>query len=212
MKAHGSFRRFLHGELIVRQGRNPRYSLRAFANYLGIAPASLSQLMRGTRRMTERTIRKLGFRLALDETAISAYLERERHLAVRARATSTRKAAMGRPVVQWQIISPHPEQAADFYAGLFGWEINTNNAMQYRMVDTASERGIHGGIWPAPAGAPAFVQLFVEVEDLAESVAAATARGAKVIIPPTPLPDGDELAVLRDPDGLSFGMYVSPAL
>jgi hypothetical protein len=212
MKAHGSFRRLLHGELKARQSRNPRYSLRAFANYLGIAPATLSQLLRGKRRMTERTIRKLGFRLALDETAIGSYLVRERHLAGRARATSMRKAPMGRPVVQWQMITRNPEKVADFYAGLFGWEINTNNAMQYRMVDTGSARGINGGIWPAPPEAPSFVQLFIEVDNLSESVAAATALGAKVVIPPTPLPDGDELAILHDPDGMSFGMYVSAAL
>ena len=212
MTAHGSFRRFLHGELTVRQARNKRYSMRAFANYLGIAPATLSQLMRGTRPMTERTIRKLGFRLALDETAIGSFLERERHLARRTSPTSTRKPHMGRPVVQWQMITRNPENVADFYAGLFGWEINTNNALQYRMVDTGSERGINGGIWPAPPEAPSFVQLFVEVENLAESVAAATARGAKVIVPPTPLPDGDEMAILQDPEGMSFGMYVSPAL
>ena len=35
------------------------------------------------------------------------------------------------------------------YAKLFDWEVKTNNALNYRMVDTGSG-GINGGIWPAP--------------------------------------------------------------
>jgi len=31
--------------------------------------------------------------------------------------------------------------------------------------------------------------------------------GAKTIIPPTVLPEGDELAVLHDPQGMSFGVF-----
>ena len=42
--------------------------------------------------------------------------------------------------------------------------------MGYRQIHTGSERGIQGGIWPAPPQAPAFVQLFMEVEDVAQRV------------------------------------------
>jgi hypothetical protein len=118
---------------------------------------------------------------------------------------------MGRPVVQWQIITRNPDRLADFYGKLFGWEIHANNALNYRMVDTGSEKGIDGGIWPAPPEAPGFVQLFVEVEDVAASVAQVTALGGSVLIPPSPLPDGDELAIVRDPEGISFGVYRASA-
>jgi uncharacterized protein len=116
---------------------------------------------------------------------------------------------VGNPVVQWQIVAKDPDAVTKFYAGLFGWKIQTNNALGYRMVDTRSDRGINGGVWPSPPEGHNLVQLFVEVDDLAASLAKAVSLGAKVIVPPSQLPDGDALAIVLDPAGLSFGIYTS---
>lgn len=59
------FRARLQAELARRCADNPRYSLRAFARDLGIDHSSLSQLLRGKRRLTERLVRELGERLGL---------------------------------------------------------------------------------------------------------------------------------------------------
>jgi predicted enzyme related to lactoylglutathione lyase len=118
---------------------------------------------------------------------------------------------MGQPVTAFQILAKNPERLGEFYCQLFSWEIQANNALGYRMIDTGSERGIPGGIWPAPPEAPSFVQLFVEVDDIKRYVREATALGAKVIIPPQKLPDGDELAILHDPEGIPFGLRSLPA-
>ena len=66
--------------------------------------------------------------------------------------------------------------------------------------------GIQGGIWPAPPHANTFVQLFVRVDDVKISMETAQALGATVLVPATTLPDGDEIAILADPTGLSFGL------
>jgi predicted enzyme related to lactoylglutathione lyase len=89
---------------------------------------------------------------------------------------------------------------------LFDWKVDTANALHYREVDTGSPKGIGGGIWPAPPDAPSFVQLFVEVDDIEGSLAQAVALGAEVLVPPQELPDGDALAIVRDPAGIPFGM------
>ncbi len=72
--ATGSFRQRLQEELAARCGRNARYSLRAFANFLGIDHASLSQLMRGKRAMSEPSIRRLGARIGLMPADIEHYV------------------------------------------------------------------------------------------------------------------------------------------
>lgn len=113
---------------------------------------------------------------------------------------------MPNPVMRWQIVSPESEQLAQFYCGLFGWEPNRDNALGYHQIDTGSAQGIQGGIWPAPPGVPSFVQLFVEVDDCAAYVAKAQERGATVLVPPQALPDGDVMAILKDPGGMSFGI------
>ncbi len=117
---------------------------------------------------------------------------------------------MGQPVVQWQILSKMPDKLSEFYRQLFGWETNTDNALGYRTVDTGSARGISGGIWPAPPDGRAMVTLYVEVDDVPEQVKKAVELGAMVVIPPQKLPDGDEMAVITDPEGLTVGL-VRPA-
>jgi predicted enzyme related to lactoylglutathione lyase len=114
---------------------------------------------------------------------------------------------MGNPVMQFQILSKTPDETAQFYSTLFGWTINADNPMGYRQINTGSAEGIQGGIWPAPPQAPNFVQLFVAVADVRASVKKAEGLGAKLLIPPTLLPEGDEMAVMHDPQGMSFALW-----
>ncbi len=112
---------------------------------------------------------------------------------------------MSDPVVQWQIVTTNPDSVATFYRKLFGWKITTQNALGYREVETG-DGGMRGGIWPAPPDAHSFVQLFVSVADVDRSVEQAIQLGAKVIVPATTLPDGDMLAIVADPHGMTFGL------
>lgn len=107
------------------------------------------------------------------------------------------------PIVQWQIVTRDPAAAEAFYTRLFGWRVHSDNALGYRQVETG---GLEGGFWPAPPDAHDFVQLFVAVDDLAGTIERAVAIGAQVIVPATELPDGDGMAILRDPVGIAFGM------
>jgi uncharacterized protein (TIGR02147 family) len=68
------FRRLLCAELARRCAGNPRYSLRAFAKGLGVDHATLSQLLRGRRTLTEAMIRRLARRLKLDDAAIQDHI------------------------------------------------------------------------------------------------------------------------------------------
>jgi predicted enzyme related to lactoylglutathione lyase len=45
------------------------------------------------------------------------------------------------------------------------------------------------------------------VDDIKVAVQKAETLAAKVIIPPTTLPEGDEMAVMLDPQGMSFGLW-----
>jgi len=113
---------------------------------------------------------------------------------------------MTHPVTQFQILSKAPDETAQFYGSLFGWTVDANNPMGYRRIHTGSKDGIQGGIWPAPPQSPNFVQLFIAVDDVAKLAGAAEKLGAKMLIPPTMLPEGDEMAVLLDPQGMSFAL------
>lgn len=114
---------------------------------------------------------------------------------------------MSHPVTQFQILAKDPEAVARFFGKLFDWKVNANNPLGYRRIETQSAKGIQGGIWPAPPQAPDFVQLFIEVDDVAATVEKAKKEGAQVIVPPSKLPDGDEMAVLLAPNSMSFAVH-----
>jgi predicted enzyme related to lactoylglutathione lyase len=45
------------------------------------------------------------------------------------------------------------------------------------------------------------------VDDVRASVTKAEGLGARLIIPPTTLPEGDEMGVMLDPHGISFAVW-----
>ena len=114
---------------------------------------------------------------------------------------------MGFPVTHFQIVTTDPERVSTFYAQLCGWTVNDDNPLRYRQLATNAGRGIEGGVWPAPPGAPTFVQLHVEVDDVARAIEKAVGLGGAVLVPLQMLPQGETMAVLRDPLGGSFVVH-----
>ena len=107
------------------------------------------------------------------------------------------------PIVGWQIVADDPAALSDFYAKLFGWTVDRDNALGYRRLATGS---IDGGVWPTHVPGKATVQLFIAVADIDDAIARAQQLGANVLIPRSVLPDGDAMAIVLDPAGLSFGL------
>ncbi|HZS47484.1 MAG TPA: VOC family protein [Blastocatellia bacterium] len=114
---------------------------------------------------------------------------------------------MGQPVMQWQILAKNPDGLAQFYSNLFSWKVDVNNSLGYRTINTESVRGINGGIWPSPPDGHSMVSLYVEVENVSSFVERARGLGANIIMPPQMLPDGEEIAIILDPDGIPVGPF-----
>lgn len=72
----------LQTEFRRRRSANPRYSLRSFARDLSIDHSTLSQILRGRRRLTVRSVRALGRRLRLAAPAIAELCALENESAV----------------------------------------------------------------------------------------------------------------------------------
>lgn len=92
-----AFREILQHELEQRRGRNARYSLRAFARALALDHASLSQILRGKRRLTPRTIRRLGAKLRVPPAEIEQLCGQENDRAVLRAIAATKF----RPASRW---------------------------------------------------------------------------------------------------------------
>ncbi|MBL8213783.1 MAG: DUF4423 domain-containing protein [Bryobacterales bacterium] len=74
-----SFRDFLREQLAARCARNPQYSLRAFANYLGVNHSTLSQMLRGKRALSPEAIAKFADKLGLTPRQAADWIDSERH-------------------------------------------------------------------------------------------------------------------------------------
>ncbi|GAB4147675.1 MAG: hypothetical protein Tsb009_20960 [Planctomycetaceae bacterium] len=77
----GGFREFLQRELARRCADNPQYSLRAFAKSLRIDHSTLSQILRGKRRLTTETIRALANELGIAEVDVDSFVAYEQRVA-----------------------------------------------------------------------------------------------------------------------------------
>ena len=112
---------------------------------------------------------------------------------------------MGNPIVHFEITGGRPGQLADFYSRLFGWNVNSDNPMQYGVVDTGSKQGINGGLFTNRDGASR-VTLYAQVDDLQATLDRAEKLGGKTIMPPSDVPGGPRLAVFTDPTGNVIGL------
>jgi len=114
---------------------------------------------------------------------------------------------MAHPVVHFEIAAKDYDKISGFYRQLFGWAIDRNNPMDYGMVNTGSPDGIQGGIMAATGGMPGYLTMYVHVDDLEATLAAAGRLGAKTIVPPTPIPGMGAFAMFHDPEGNLIGLF-----
>jgi predicted enzyme related to lactoylglutathione lyase len=94
-------------------------------------------------------------------------------------------------------------QAPTFYRYLFGWEAASFDP-DYRLVNL--EAGIGGGLMRCRDGIPAYVTIYVAVDDLDASLAKATELGGTPLLAPTPIPGVGAFALFQDPEGNTIGI------
>ena len=123
---------------------------------------------------------------------------------------------MGQPVVHFEIMGRDGEALKRYYGELFGWEIDSNNPMNYGIIDrernlTADGIGIGGGIGQMPEGmdAPSALTFYVEVPDVEASLAKAESMGGTRAMGPMEVMDGLVIGVFLDPEGHPVGVMTS---
>lgn len=115
--------------------------------------------------------------------------------------------------VSWfEIGTADPAQTHAFYGELFGWTYQQDpdaGELPYELVTTVDEQP-KGGLWATGGEIPSYGVFYVEVDDVAATVANAEANGGKVLVPRQSSPNGLTFAHLLDPQGVRFGVF-SPA-
>ena len=112
---------------------------------------------------------------------------------------------MGAPVTHFEIISRNGEQMKEFYSKLLGWEINSNNPMNYGLVQPQG-RGIGGGVGSAGPDGMTHVTFYAEVPDPQATLDKVVSMGGSVVVPVTVIPGMVTFALFSDPDGNRIGI------
>jgi uncharacterized protein len=103
-----------------------------------------------------------------------------------------------RPIVHVEIEAIDPEAQRLFYAGLFNWTIGDGPIMSFTAGLGAPDGGPAGHI---RRGSSSRVTLYIQVRDLAESLARAVELGGTVVLDHLQVPGGATLAAITDPEG-----------
>jgi len=95
---------------------------------------------------------------------------------------------------------------AQFYAGLFGWQIEKAPGVDYWRIQTQpkSGNGFDGGLTYRTADGPGSWLHYVTVDSVDAALAQAQGMGGSVVRPKTAVPRTGWYAVLVDPQGNPF--------
>jgi predicted enzyme related to lactoylglutathione lyase len=108
-------------------------------------------------------------------------------------------------VVHWEIVGNDWKKLQQFYADLFGWNVDVNEEFQYGMVEAQDERSIPGGIGGEMGGGKR-VSIYVEVDDPQAYLDKAEHMGGKTLMPPTQIMPDLTIAMFADPEGNVTGL------
>lgn len=111
---------------------------------------------------------------------------------------------MANPVVHFEIGCRDKEATAAFYEAVFGWPPSPYGP--YGMsLDTGG--GLPGHITALGHEPHTYVMVYIEVDDIAATLAAITAAGGQALVGPLPIPDGRSFAWFKDPQGNMLGLF-----
>jgi predicted enzyme related to lactoylglutathione lyase len=115
---------------------------------------------------------------------------------------------MGQPVVHFEVVGKDGKKLQGFYSELFGWNVNSDNPMNYGMVDGKDngENGIGGGVGQGPEGYGGHVTWYVSVPDVEEALQKAESLGGTRVMGPEDIMGMVTLGQFTDPEGNLIGV------
>jgi predicted enzyme related to lactoylglutathione lyase len=118
-------------------------------------------------------------------------------------------------VIHFEVHAENPDRAVMFYSTVLGWHFTKwNGPVDYWLIKTGApeQPGIDGGLVRRHGARPLEAQAVnsfvctVDVPNLDEYVAKATAHGGTIALPKMPIPNVGWLAYVKDTEGNILGL------
>ena len=115
------------------------------------------------------------------------------------------------PVAHFEVGGGDAAVLADFYTGMFDWQIHYHEEANYRIIQQESG-GIGGGVFQHTEDMPPnHPSVAVLVNDLQAYLDKAVSLGGSALMPPTELPGGfGSIAIFNDIAGNRIALFKSP--
>jgi len=113
------------------------------------------------------------------------------------------------PIVHVEIPVTHPEQDGQFYAELFGWDIQTMSMPGMDYTGFRAGDGPGGGL-PRIDGEMHKANeplVYVGTDDVTATLEKAVGLGSTVVMPKMEIPGMDWMGIFVDPSGNRIGLY-----
>ncbi len=117
------------------------------------------------------------------------------------------------PVVHFEIMGKDGLKLQKFYSELFGWKIQNMAEMgNYGTTETGltgdktGKGSIDGGVGGVQPGAPNYVTIYIQVQDIDAHLKKIEAVGGKTVMPKTEIPNVVTFAQFKDPEGNVVGL------
>lgn len=109
-------------------------------------------------------------------------------------------------IVHWELMGPDGDALKDFYSTIFGWESEGVPGFDsYYMVD-AESAGVGGAVGKGSNDMPAYLTMYIEVENINDHLQTITSAGGTTIVPRTVVPGTVVFAMFQDPAGNIVGL------
>jgi predicted enzyme related to lactoylglutathione lyase len=123
---------------------------------------------------------------------------------------------MGQPVVHFEVIGKDGEKLRSYYSELFGWEFDSDNPMNYGIVQrdgnvSSDGVGLGGGVGVGPEGYDGHVTFYIGVTDVEAALAKAESLGGSRVMGPEKVMEEVEIGLFNDPEGHLVGVVKTPS-
>jgi len=113
------------------------------------------------------------------------------------------------PVIFWELATHDGPRSLEFFTTVFGWtDAPVPGAKTFfHIVDSqGAGDGISGGVFTLKEAKPAFVAVYILVDDIEAKAAAVDEAGGLIVIPPKEISPGTWICLFNEPSGVTFAM------
>ncbi len=113
------------------------------------------------------------------------------------------------PVVFWELGTHDGPKSLEFFTSVFGWTSAPVPGAKtfFHTLDTGGEGGgIDGGVFTLRKARPAFLTVYILVDDIDAMAELVEPAGGMIVEPPNEISPGTWICLFNDPSGVTFAM------